>query len=693
MAAERRAKRNMTTVHTATGKQDAEKLLNVLITAGSAGKGAFFAALQQVVENAMDAGATVFNLILDKRSKVCRMSDNGGGFGGPQIDGFHSLYVSPKEGLEGLIGRHGSGRIFLLQIGGKIVVHSVSAEFTNMIQFGLTRKDLLELLQKSSISRPINTVTPPSWWDLTGTGSVIELQDVDWKKVPTTTAIKKHFASYLRPSLARKVFVNGEPLQPRAVMGEVLEKSITVDYLPGVQVVEIYIPKTRTQRDTVRLGAYNPICPLRDFYNELPEEMASLIQSLLTRSMAGNIFMPVVNNFRAHDGRSLEGRLYQDDILPKIVRFLADEVCPIADEAFERKKERADEEERQQFLVDVAEAISPAYNLDIEDLPDPPHGDVLGDGEDDPAEPSDPEPKAPFSVSNKRITLLPGAQHVFRVTRATGTSGKFRWDPSNCGGTLDARVGNKVVYTAGMKLGKFTLTVRDKKTPAKFINITIKIVAERNMMITPIRVDISAGEEQKFSVRNTELTSGKISWELNPSSPYITLEPTSGLQVMVRVDKSATLGDYWLTAYDEEDPGETRAQSTFEVVEPPNDLANILKMEDRHYALELSTRSLPSMVERVKDARLDTRQGGGVTLDVLKIDLDHPILKSLDALHGSNEARVQALLYALATAHLQGLVEDGEEEFDEISFGDRITEIITTIMEHRVEAASTRDSD
>ena len=668
----------------AKGVKSVRRLLDILIGAGSAGKGAFFSGFQQATENGFDAHATSVCVLIDKRDQVLRIIDNGEGFGQKQINGFFSLFVSPKEGVVGLIGKNGSGRIFLLNLAEEILVFSRSSEFPQMISFVLHRSDIEDLLNKEYIEVKFQVVKSPSWWTLPGTGSAICLQNVNWSLVPSPSEVLNRGSGYLKPSLARMVEVNGERLKPRAIVGEVIHVKVTVPYLSGVQEIELYIPQNRSKLDTIRLGGINYICPLRDMLNQLsPEIQAMIPQELFGGTVCGDILIPAINNFRAHDGRSLEDAFFQSGIQASVVQFLIEEVAPRIVSAFEHKKKADEGEERAEVITSISESFNQAFRPTNKDLGEGAGPGTEGDHDDGKRQ------LRSFHVTPVGVVLVPGEEQSFRVRRFDGASGRFQWDAKGSGGTLDRKTGKAVTYTAGKSEGRFGLVIRDQRDPDKEAVVKITIISEKQMMISPIRIDIPAGGSQEFRLLNHDVTSGDIRWELVGAHSSITLSRSSGLRTKVNTLKSASLGDYVLRAVDEQDKDKC-VEATFEVVDPFCE-DGIVKIEDRIYILESASMTNPNMVERQKGRKLDrTHVLTQTPRDVMVIDFTHPTLKAIEKLTGttSSEAYKQAIFPHVVMAHLQGLIEDREEQFDEIRFRGRVAEILRQVMEARVKAVA-----
>ncbi len=661
-------------VYTVTGTINYSRMMSAFIESGQAGRPAFFAGMKQGVENSVDAGASRINIVVNRRADALRIEDDGSGFGETELQGFFSLMESPKLFDPKKIGRNDTGRIFLLLFAKTLLVYTVSKKFPEMVHFELARESLDELAKKGKLEANIQRALKPSWWEICGTGSAICLTNVDWSRVPSPSVIRKEFPLYLKPSIARMVFVNGEPLEPRAVVGEVIQDEILVDYLPGMQEIELYIPESRKQHDEVRVGGFNPICSLKDMVRQGGATFGMLIpDSLRYGEVCGDIFLPMLNEFRGHDGHSIDSGFFSSEWVEPFIRFLREEVEPRIKKVMEDREEDARTKENIALLNDVCDAINTAYENAV-----PPRklDEEEDDDDTDDDKGSKPE-ESPIRLNCGMLVTLPGEQHRIRITRSLGTSGQFNWLHRESGGRISQRKGKSVLYTAGTETGKFRLIVEDSTDSDKKARVSIRIVDEKPLVLSPVHVQITAGDRQRFRVRNLGDTSGRICWKLS-NAAGLRLSSEEGSQVEVITSPDTPSGEYQITASDFKKP-DLASTSSFEVL--PREDHLMLCIEGKWYLLDIATTSIPNVVHRDRAAALNLVKADGSAIDVMQIDLMHPVLQGAKALSRSNEVVMQALLPHLITAHLQGLVEDGEEEsMDENSMRQRLAEIHRQIM-------------
>jgi len=690
-------------VYEATGTKDPGKVAHALMGAGAAGKGFFFAGLQQAIENAEDAGATEIYISIDRREKTIRLADNGGGFLKKNVDGFFSLMVSPKTGKAGQIGRNGSGRYFLLHFCQALTVFTRSDDFKSIVNFKLQQSDVEELLRKDSIKRDVMPCEKPVFWDLPTTGSMIVLdgiQDSIWSRIPTNRVIIADFGRQLKPSIAKKIFINGEPLKPRAVMGEVIERSFEdVAGLPGKNSIYLFIPEQRMSGEEVGLGAMNNVTTLREVVRQLPVELRELVPSELVQGrILGDIYVPELNKFRAHDGRSFTDELFAAPEMNALVIFLDAVVRPLINEAFAERQAEVDKEAQATAMESLCQTFRERWAVTEDDINHDTRGEGEGAGKKEDApdgDKPDPEPPTdePITITPRSLTCLPGTQQTFRATGKTKLLGKLRWEADESGGKVVPKVDLETVYTAGSVPGRYNLTVRHPTKPAVYRKVTIRIEADLALKISPIRTEVIQGESHTFRARNIEMTTSqdpeKITWEVSSLEgdkiKGLRLSSKTGSKVTVKLSEEVPCGDYLLVCWDAADPKLHRSQATFEVVEQPHEVGNFIKIEDMTYEVMPSAIRLHNPVE-LGEARILLTAPERAAHPTLEIDLDHPLVKGLKP---GSELQIQVLLPDLIGAHLQRKMDQGDEPNlnDPATFRSRLTELRTTLLEASKAAA------
>lgn len=302
----------MTTM-TVSSDADRVKILdNVISSVGRASSG--FNSIKQLVENALDAGATRIDILVDKKKKLFRVADNGSGFTDEDIRSFYSFMVSGKDGLSS-IGKNGSGRMALLSMCDYIVVHTKTEDQEEVKTFQLGRQHLI-----NSFDGVQEVEFDMSSEEIDSHGTIIELGGkIKWTKAKTEDALRGRLPYLLMPGALRKIWINGKPLTSNSILEQPIEG---VDEIPGLGrcSYELHIIPGTTERIWL-CGQQNRIMRLEDALNQLPTELRDVVPELVTHNnLTGVIQIELLNAYRGHDD-TLTPRFY-DEHSRSLVRFL-----------------------------------------------------------------------------------------------------------------------------------------------------------------------------------------------------------------------------------------------------------------------------------------------------------------------------------------------------------------------------------
>ena len=654
----------MQQVQNVQGTANVARIVEVLISAGSSGQTAFFSGLQQAVENAFDAGAKKFEISLNKKSNNLILSDDGKGFGHEELKAFFSLYVSSKDATDGLIGKNGSGRIFLLQIAEALNVHTRSETFPSVMNFSLDRNDLEHLLSggKMQQAMPVNT---PEWFSHKSTGTTIQLWNVDWSRIPSEKKILSDFSSYLSPSIARMVTVNGKELQPRPIVGNVISQSFSVPGISSDIQVELFLPEKTRHGEGVNLGAYNPIMGLKDFAEQSPIMISS---DLWNGSVCGNIFIPDLNPYRGHDGKSYEDNFYKTKLYERVAVFLNDELTPIVREEFARKKSEEDQERQKMALLDVSSILREAYG----------GAKTRVSGSSDFGSVTKKKLGPKLYLDPKGITLLAG-ESVQVSVKGNSVSDDISWSIKGSG-SLSAKKGSSVWFTAGQS-GTTTIFAKSQESGAEG-KTSVSVVLQDDVSISPRYVEVEPGKNRVFSIK-TKNTDFVPEWV--GSSGDLKPEILPGNKVSVSTD---TPGKYTIGVKDSS--GDIVATADMVVVPVSQEMNNVIVLDGNEYQLELSTMPIRSVVSSVIGGKINPIKGGSQTIDVLQVDMSHRLITSTRHLTSSADANLNALLPFLVSAHLNCQAEKTGLSLLGSELAEKTAEICGDVMQARSRSKRSR---
>ncbi len=635
---------------------DVDKIIDGLTKAGG---GNCCGILRQFVENGVDAEAGRIDIWIEGRNTAegrIWITDNGNGFSSEGISSFFSLLLSSKVDKgnirqQGVIGQHGSGRLFALSLGGRLTVYTRSSDFPGLHTFFITKENLAKLLRREQFRFSSKEAVRPDWLMMErGHGSTVVISEIrDWRRVPTLKRIRTELTRYLSPSIAKKVWVNGEPLPKREILGEVIEETIAVDYLPGKQHLMLYAPAHRSPGEEVMLGGMNPICALLAFYKELEGADADMVPlSLLDRSVLGHILIPGLNEFRGPSSNELDPDFYQDKgarLRQAVLRFLHEEVGPRLRKLQGKKRSERDRERDREILEWVAGTFPVAPDPEVK-------GGSRGSagGGSPPSKPGGNgggRKKPRLKLNTYSVTLECGQNFQFEVDTG-GTSGHFVWNASEAGGAIKS-MGKavKATYSAGEKPGRFTLKVYDKNNTELSAIIHIRIVEKGIVSITPLHVEVRQGEKQRLELLDPGGRIKNPQWTIEGGKGLSLRVHTGGKSADLSVDQEAELGErrVWVTGED----GNV-LEAVVEVTEMPQGEGLYIRLEDRIYRVEVSSHALPDVAEAIPPAR--AKKWGR-----MKIDPRAPWLQQAK----KGKMDLNPLITFILLAHLRQGGEEGAE--------------------------------
>jgi hypothetical protein len=635
-------------------------------------------AAKELITNGEDEGADDIRILMDKSKKQFLIHDNGRGFGKRQKNGFFWLFESEKTdrtGKKKTTGQHGTGRLQTLRFADCITPYSSSEEDAGFYTTSLSREDAKAIWEGDNTARRWTPCGMPLHWHLppksNGTVVEISISDEHWKGMPSPKQLIDELGKHLSPRLASQVTVNGKKLKPRAVAKSfthsfdraTLEAELGKEAAErlGDCLVDFYMPeRLERNNDDIKLGgAKNTICSLWDFLANLPDaDLQDALPSLLTsrRHLFGYVFIEGLNQHAAEDRKSLKDSVY-DGMHKHVIRFLADVVGPLIEEAYAKKEAEETRDRRKRSLVDFCRELKKAFQSGK---------GVLIDEDADPEEDGLPSGKGPEEEGEREkpaISVKPGwftaiageTQSIEAIINDDGITGKdLEWvidGLGECGG-ISAETGRTIIFTAE-KIGSGILVVRSKKDHDQFAKVRITVVDEKKLQISPPNVPVEQGSTQRFRARNNESTSGKIEWKLATKTRGLRLSNTQGHGTTLTVADEAALGTYKIECWDADNPS-ICCTGTFEVV--PADTPSFV-LDDKTYYPRLAGMQPEPVVLQQNCLFMKGEKKGRA--GKVEINFDHADFKNLALLGGAEEAMRLMLFESIIILHLDAELELG----------------------------------
>lgn len=628
------------------------------------GRAGFPLAVRQAAENALDAKAADIHVTVDKESRKIYFIDQGSGMRRQDREDFHRLHLSSKDGVS-TIGKNNTGRLSYLALCDNIRVITSSDEFGKMETYEFTfNRQTVESIIRSSETKETLEILPlkkkhPLETSLKGgTGTIVVLENVDFSKIPTISTLRQNLPLYFSRENARRIILNGKALPEIQQEGEPLIFNHQCSDLQNIA-VDLFITKEKSKKHEVRIGANNPILTLKELLHSFfaEEQLRKIPDKLLHDQLGGTILCTGLNKFREH---SSQGTLHENFIGSAehlaLLQFFTHVLGPQLDKVFKHLKEAEQALENDELKAELTDRLNPIFGYSPSK-----HLAPAGKKSLETKDASTKKAQKPITglkVNHAEIELCPGEKHIFEVTLKSGTSGTFDWDATMSGGTIQRgkkTTSSSVLYTAGSEEGKFTLIVRDKVHSDLMTKITIHIVVAKTVQISPKRVKIQQGKQQRF--RLVHPPSHDVLWKVTGPGKGPTLKPQTGTATVVHVPKNAAVGEYTLTA----SIGKQEYTETFIVEEPPKNDGYLL-IDETLYLLQtpLDSEHLPYMASVDPNASLVR----GSKVPIMNVNAKHAILEKQKPTQ-----RLLSLIPALLHAHAQHMVNTGEwSQIEEVPF-------------------------
>lgn len=476
----------------------------------------FAKASAQIVCNAVDANATeVLITFYEQDGKRCvSFSDNGSGMGIPNRDAYTSLCVSTSLGDKNKHGQNGNGRLGFIFHAQKCVAFTKTPE-EDVYSIALTEESMHDALFPDK-SVPQNW-KPLNWKpvfvgvpkELRTTGSHITWFDLsigntNAQKSRTPEYLIENLAEKLSPHMGRVVRVrylkNGkwieQHLKPREMIGKPIEGNFRGGQPLGDVHWDLYVAADNKQQTPVIVSSSNPVCSWDQFIGPfLKDARYSMLANEITHVLRhpwvmGRIEIRSLNEqeYVANNRDGFKGSLLEDEVLcRKLLECLRIEIVPKVEAELGMRSDEIKTTDDQTLIAKLCQDLH----------------DRTGE------KPSR-HSVAKIELDHARIELTPGETCV--ITIKNPKEGRYVWDTSSCGGSLEPNTGTRVTYTA-KKLGIFKLIVRlmgDVRN-APEAEVSIKVVDRLPMRFTQTSLHLDCNQERQVRLEHVP-EKAKLVW-------------------------------------------------------------------------------------------------------------------------------------------------------------------------------------
>lgn len=572
----------------------------------------------------------------DPESFSITILDNGKGMGPRGRQSFMDVAMSLSKEKGFKRGRHGLG----------VKRMKADFKFCEIVDISADEKDdkmrvisfpwndwLLKLQGDKSVSLAVNTLPrDPVKIGLprNSTGVRIRLWGPQGRFYSISEVIDT-LATYLAPWLAKKILVssNGQkwlPLKTREFIGERIEYEETHPTL-GRIIVNLYLPKSTTEGDALRIGAIGPVCDFKDFKSYFPEHLRKRLPDVLDNPIVnGLIDVARFNEFSDAYRKSFDVSLFETPMMRDFVDFLEYQLSDQIEEKLGMVQDELSDEMQSRLMEEVAQLCN-----------------VLG------GERTAPVPQErPLILSVKNIEVLRGQKVAIAIRRHSTTIKKFEWDDTRSGGSIDTDEGKQVVYTAGDKVGEYELTCFDADRAETRATVNISIVPKFQLRISPSQATLEVGESITLHAKNVEDdSSGAANLRWRSDEPEGKFDATRG--DIVTYTAGYQEGTYLITVYDRKKESKQATAVVTVVKERPerarkDDDSSSIVIEGIRYKLR---------ARNVEKSPFLSWKAGDVTTKFVEIHINwkHSVLRQ--ALEESRPACRQILIRQVLFHHLE----------------------------------------
>jgi hypothetical protein len=471
-------------------------------------------ALAELVDNSFDAGSLNVNIILDnaKHPNHVVVVDTGSGISKDGIEAFfrygRSLWLSSKHK-----GSNGKGSKYILWHAKQITVRSLSLKEKAVKCFTLNADRWIDhILQQQQVEIQLDSPLGAHPHDPRGT--TFTLIDIEIK------AERQHFFSeafllenlgdLLSPQYADRVYVNGQPLKPRDILGGFTD--MRSDPLLGEIRAYLYRPvhlasREGTRIDTLRLGSIGPVTDFLTFARELPLELRKKVPSVFfDRSICGLIEVEGFNPWREGASKEFREELYRSDEVRHFLLYLETILWPMIRKEFHLEVSKIEDREQNNLreLQDLTQRVFGPVAIrekKLRPITIPPE----------------------FHVSPWSVQLCPGEKITFRAKgRQTDT---FDWDWSDIpgargsnktGNTLELSIDNNATFQDN---DQFKLRV--KKNGGTSREAHIRLNHQKDLAIKPASGTYDLDDTLILRVENAPAKTHNLHWTVSPADAAV----------------------------------------------------------------------------------------------------------------------------------------------------------------------------
>lgn len=300
----------------------------------------------------------------------------------------------------------------------------------------------------------------------------------------TVDKLRRELANYLPPKIAEKVYINGQPLEQRQIVGEPFRMTIDDHPKLGRVDLDLYIPKVKSARDRLMVGPFEGICEWRAFCQEIPDEILGDRLNILSDGVFGEIHVEAFKGFVTASRRDFEVTLFVNPLISHFVDFMEHEVCAELEHLLGVIKQAEVSERDKRLLTELTKYVS-----------------VLGGDEN-----KRKHRPSVLILDTASMEVLPSQRQPVEIKVDKYNSDlTIAWNVSACGGRTEiSHDGRQVKYWPGAKVGGYDLVCYYEEEPETKAKVDIAIVSQKLLRVHPQRLTVHPGRTATLTAMNWE---------------------------------------------------------------------------------------------------------------------------------------------------------------------------------------------
>jgi hypothetical protein len=501
------------------------------------GGGSFMFTVAEAAKNSFDWGASQFNLITNESRDRLRLIDDGCGMNRRNREAFISVGMSTAGGRE-QSGTFGSGINYLIYSFASYarIVTAPEEEPDRVYVFEITPQILSKMYAgQGSIQADIFKKDPESWPHPHpfGTDITITFRDPGSSSISRGDALAKKLSDRLDLVMGSAVFVNGNPLPKKQVVGQIFQLELPEGERPGVGRIrlEFYRPQKPNADQKLRLtGRTFGEVSIDTFFELLrPDQQERMPELFLRREVCGLITAAFLNDYVMEQRNTYQASIADDERVTELLRILQQVEADVAAKLQLSLRSTSEGlpkgEEVIRALFSDLQKVYPVEDQEI--FPPhqeifPPHGDEFPELIREKDAPSPRVTAGPYIRLNQEEYEL-GENIVATLVVPEGSADHFHWYLDDSKGEELQRQPESVTLKAS-RLGNGGIQAKNLMTGLVAL-AAYQVVEQRVFRLSASCLTVLLSSKTSVHALNVDRLAGPVKWQLTKGSGELKVSP------------------------------------------------------------------------------------------------------------------------------------------------------------------------